>query len=40
MQDVSKYPYLFAELIRRNYSDEEVKQVAGMNVISVFQQVE
>ena len=40
LEDVSKYPYLFAELIRRNYSDEEVKQVAGMNLISVFQQVE
>lgn len=40
LEDVSKYPYLFAELIRRGYSDEEVKQVAGMNLISVFQKVE
>lgn len=40
LEDVSKYPYLFAELIRRGYSDEEVKQVAGMNLISVLQKVE
>ena len=40
LEDVSKYPYLFAELIRRGYTDEEVKQVAGLNLISVFQQVE
>ena len=40
LEDVSKYPYLFAELIHRGYSDEEVKQVAGMNLISVLQRVE
>ena len=37
---MSKYPYLFAELIRRGYSDDDIKKVAGLNLIRVFEGVE
>jgi membrane dipeptidase len=40
LEDVSKYPYLFAELIRRGYSDDDIKKVAGLNLIRVFEGVE
>ena len=40
LEDVSKYPALFAELIRRGYSDDEVVKVARLNLIRVFQDVE
>lgn len=37
--DVSKYPYLTAELIRRGYTDQEVIKVIGGNIIRVFHKV-
>ena len=40
LEDVSKYPALFAELIRRGYSDDEVVKVARLNLIRVFEEVE
>ena len=40
LEDVSKYPYLFAELIRRGWSDENLKKLAGQNLIRCFQQAE
>eukprot|EP00118_Oscarella_pearsei_P027008 m.310649 g.310649 ORF g.310649 m.310649 type:complete len:423 (+) comp53475_c0_seq1:15-1283(+) len=40
LEDVSKYPYLFAELIRRNYTDEHVAGILGQNLIRVFKKVE
>ncbi|HLR97083.1 MAG TPA: dipeptidase [Jiangellaceae bacterium] len=33
LEDVSTYPNLFAELIRRGYSRRELKQIAGMNAL-------
>ncbi len=36
MEDVSKYPDLIAELLRRGYSDEDVKKVAGLNLLRVM----
>jgi len=30
--DVSRYPHLFAELLRRGYSDEDVLKIAGRNL--------
>jgi membrane dipeptidase len=33
LEDVSKYPYLFAELIRRGWSDADLKKLAGGNLI-------
>jgi membrane dipeptidase len=40
LEDVSKYPALFAELLRRGYSDEEVQKIAGRNVLRVMRGAE
>ena len=40
LEDVSKYPNLFAELLRRGYSKEEIKKIAGKNVLRVMHQAE
>ena len=37
---MSKYPYLFAELITRGYSDDELIAIAGGNILRVFHKVE
>ena len=40
LEDVSKYPDLTAELLRRGYSDADVKKIIGQNVLRVMRQVE
>jgi membrane dipeptidase len=40
LEDVSKYPALVAELLRRGYSDEDVKKVLGLNVLRVMRAAE
>ncbi len=40
LEDVSRYPDLLAELLRRGYSDEDVKKVAGANVLRVMRDAE
>jgi membrane dipeptidase len=40
MEDVSKYPHLIAELLRRGYSDEEARKVAGLNLLRVMRETE
>ena len=40
LEDVSKYPYLLAELIRRGWSDDNVKKLAGGNLIRAFTRAE
>ncbi len=40
LEDVSTYPALFAELLRRGYSDEDVKKIAGLNLLRVMRKVE
>ncbi|MFT5359032.1 MAG: membrane dipeptidase [Polyangiales bacterium] len=40
LEDVSKYPHLFAELIRRGWSDADLKKLAGENVLRVLRQAE
>ncbi|XP_027008838.1 dipeptidase 1 [Tachysurus fulvidraco] len=40
LEDVSKYPDLVAELLRRNWTDDEVKDALGRNLIRVFKAVE
>jgi membrane dipeptidase len=40
LEDVSRYPYLFAELIRRGWSDEELRKVAGANVLRALRAAE
>jgi len=40
LEDVSKYPALFAELLKRGYSDEDVQKIAGRNVLRVMRTAE
>jgi membrane dipeptidase len=40
LEDVSKYPYLFAELIRRGWSDADLAKLAGENLLRAFAQAE
>jgi membrane dipeptidase len=40
LEDVSRYPYLFAELIRRGWSDGDLKKVAGGNVLRALRGAE
>ena len=40
MNSVSGYPLLFAELIRRGWSDEDLAKLAGGNVLRVMRQAE
>ncbi len=40
LEDVSKYPHLFAELIRRGWSDADLKKLAGANLLRVMRQAE
>ena len=40
LEDVSRYPYLTAELLRRGYTDEQAKKVIGGNLLRVMRQVE
>jgi membrane dipeptidase len=37
---VSRYPNLTAELLRRGYSDDDVRKVLGGNLIRVMRQAE
>ena len=38
--NVTRYPYLFAELLRRRYSDEDVLKIAGRNHLRAMRQME
>jgi membrane dipeptidase len=38
--NVSRYPYLFAELLRRGYSDDDVMKIAGRNHLRAMRQME
>jgi membrane dipeptidase len=40
MEDVSGYPLLFAELIRRGWTDQELLKLAGGNMFRVLRQAE
>jgi membrane dipeptidase len=40
LEDVSCYPALLAELMRRGYTREEIKKLAGLNLLRVFGEVE
>ncbi|KAJ8249212.1 hypothetical protein GJAV_G00232370 [Gymnothorax javanicus] len=40
LEDVSKFPDLVAELIRRGWTDAEVKAALGENLLRVFREVE
>jgi membrane dipeptidase len=40
LEDVSRFPFLFAELMRRGWSDADLKKLAGENVLRAFRQAE
>src|ERR1700682_357961 len=40
LEDVSKYPALFAELAKRGWSDGDLRKLAGENFLRVFAQAE
>jgi membrane dipeptidase len=40
LEDVSKFPVLFAELLRRGYSDEDIKKIAGLNMLRAMREME
>ncbi len=37
LEDVSTYPALFAELLRRGYSDDDVAKIAGLNALRAME---
>ena len=40
LEDVSRFPALFAELIRRGWSDADLKKLAGENMLRALRQAE
>lgn len=40
LEDVSCYPALFAELMRRGYSPEDIRKIAGLNLLRVMRGAE
>ncbi|HYF39994.1 MAG TPA: dipeptidase [Gemmatimonadales bacterium] len=40
LEDVSRFPYLFAELIRRGWNDNDLKKLAGGNLLRAFRAAE
>jgi membrane dipeptidase len=40
LEDVSRFPYLFAELIRRGWSDDDLRKLAGRNLLRVLRRTE
>jgi membrane dipeptidase len=40
LEDVSKYPALLAELMRRGFTPDDIKKVAGLNLLRVMRQAE
>ena len=40
LENVTRYPYLFAELLRRGYSDDDVLNIAGRNHLRAMRQME
>jgi membrane dipeptidase len=40
LEDVSTYPALFAELVRRGWSDRDLRRLAGENILRAFSRAE
>jgi membrane dipeptidase len=40
LEDVSTYPALVAELLRRGYQDDEIRKITGRNLLRVMREVE
>ena len=40
LEDVSKYPNLFAELLRQGWIEKDLEKLAGKNMLRVMRRVE
>ncbi len=40
MKDVAAYPVLFAELLRRGYTEEQLEKIAGQNLLRAMKEME
>jgi membrane dipeptidase len=40
LEDVSTYPALTAELLRRGYKDDDIKKLLGLNILRVMREAE
>jgi membrane dipeptidase len=40
LEDVSTYPALVAELLKRGYTDDDIKKIAGRNILRAFRGAE
>ena len=40
LEDTSKFPYLFAELVKRGWSDADLRKLAGKNILRVIREAE
>jgi membrane dipeptidase len=40
LEDVSRYPHLIAELIRRGFQDDDLQKIAGLNFVRAFARAE
>lgn len=40
LEDVSTFPALFAELLRRGYSDQDIRKIAGQNLLRAMREME
>ena len=40
LEDVSKFPDLLAELLKRGWSEQDVRKVAGLNALRVLRAAE
>lgn len=40
LEDVSTFPVLFAELLRRGYSESDLKKISGLNMLRAMRQME
>jgi membrane dipeptidase len=40
LEDVSKYPDLTAELLKRGYTDQDLKKILGLNILRVMREAE
>ena len=40
LEDVATYPDLIAELLRRGYSDEDIRKITGRNILRVLKRAE
>ncbi|MGH7470512.1 MAG: dipeptidase [Longimicrobiales bacterium] len=40
LEDASKFPILFAELLRRGYSEQDLQKISGLNMLRAMKQME